>query len=335
MPPARSHAEPADAAAPGRPWLLTLQFENDLFAGFDEQYTNGSYLTVGLPVNDLPLWARWTREGLSGIIDAPRWQASYGLGQSMFTPSDITDPDPPLDDRPYAGFLFGSLYLTADTGRRLDTVAFEVGVTGPPSLAEAAQKFIHNDLGLGDPPNGWHTQLETEVAFRVLYEQKRRYGAELGPEWGGLEVDAIPHVAVALGTVDTSLAAALTLRVGEGLDMGLRSFARPPLGRPDADARRRSGDALEPVRGRGRAAGGTRSVPRRKHLPRQPQRGQQAVRGGLQPRRLGRAGPRGAELRPCAALARFRGARGLGPVRLAVAARAVLTGGVRRRRRSP
>jgi hypothetical protein len=217
--PPPSLAEQAEAAAPDGPWLLTLQFENDLFAGFDEQYTNGSYLTVSLPTNELPLWARWTRDALGGIIDAPRWQAAYGLGQSMFTPSDITDPDPPLDDRPYAGFLFGSLFLSADTGRRLDTVAFEIGVTGPPSLAEAAQKFIHNDLGLGDPPNGWDTQLDTEIAFRVLYEQKRRYGATLGPGWGGLEVDAIPHVALALGTVDTSAAAALTLRIGEGLDM--------------------------------------------------------------------------------------------------------------------
>lgn len=209
----------ATGASAEQPWMLTLQFENDIFAGFDEQYTNGSYLTISLPTNDLPFWARWTREGLRGVIEAPRWQAAYGLGQSMFTPNDITDPDPPLDDRPYAGFLFGSLFLSADTGERLDTMAFEIGVTGPPSLAEAAQKFIHNDLGLGDPPNGWDTQLETEVAFRVLYEQKRRYGATLGPEWGGLEVDAIPHVAVALGTVDTSLAAALTLRIGEGLDM--------------------------------------------------------------------------------------------------------------------
>ena len=101
--------ERADAAATDRPWLLTLPFENDLFAGFDEQYTNGSHLPVSLTTNDLPTWARWAREGLSGIIYAPRRQAAYGLGQSMFTPSDITDPDPPLDDRPYAAFLFGSL----------------------------------------------------------------------------------------------------------------------------------------------------------------------------------------------------------------------------------
>lgn len=208
-----------DAAEKKEPWLLALQIDNDLFAGFDEQYTNGTYLTLAMPINDLPLWARWTRRQLGGLIDAPDWQAAFGVGQSMFTPSDITDPDPPLDDRPYAGFLFGSVFLSADTGERLDTLGLEVGVTGPPSLAEATQKFIHNDIGIGDPPNGWDTQLGTEVAFRLLYEQKRRYGMRLGPRWGGLEADLIPQGTVAVGTVDISLAGALTARIGEGLDM--------------------------------------------------------------------------------------------------------------------
>ena len=219
--------------------LLTLQIENDVFAGIDEQYTNGTYLSYMLPMNALPGWARWTRRQLAGVIDAPDWQAGYAIGQSMFTPSDITDPNPPLDDRPYAGFLFGSLYLSADTGQRLDTIALEVGVTGPPSLAETMQKFIHNDLGIGDPPKGWHTQIGTEVAFRVLYEQKRRYGGTL---WG-YEVDAIPHVAAALGTADISLAGALTLRLGRGLAMDyghprVRRSVAPMLRPNDSDAMR-------------------------------------------------------------------------------------------------
>jgi hypothetical protein len=228
----------AGSAAAEETGFLTLQIENDIFAGFDEQYTNGTYLIYMRPMNDLPGWARWTRRQLDRLIKAPDWQAGYGLGQSMFTPSDITDPNPPLDDRPYAGFLFGSLYLTADTGERLDIVALEVGVTGPPSLAEATQKFIHNDLGLGDPPEGWHTQLDTEMAFRVLYEQKRRYGSTL---WGH-EVDAIPQVAVALGTVDTSLSAALTVRLGEGLAM---DYGQPRTRRSAAPTLRvNGGDAF-------------------------------------------------------------------------------------------
>lgn len=240
-------AAPATAEDQPPRGLLTLQIENDLFAGLDEQYTNGTYLSYALPRNQLPGWARWTRRQLLGVIEAEDWQVVYGAGQSMFTPSDITIPDPPMDERPYAGFLFGSAYLSADDGRRLDTVGIDVGVTGPPSLAETMQKFIHNDLGLGDTPRGWGTQLETEVAFRLVYEQKRRYGATLGPEFGGvfggLEVDAIPHVAVALGTVDTSLTGALTLRMGQGLDIdyGMPRVRRSvaPMARENTTGRRR------------------------------------------------------------------------------------------------
>ena len=209
-------AAPLTAAAAGEtPGVLTLHIENDVFAGIDNQYTHGTYLRYTLPLNDLPGWARWARGQLRGVIDAPDWQVTYGLGQTMLTPDDITNPDPPLDDRPYAGLLYGSVFLTADTGRRLDTLGLEIGVTGPPSLAGETQKFIHNDLGLGDPPNGWDTQIGTELTFRVLYEQKRRYSGTL---WG-FETDAIPEVTLAAGTADTSAGAGLTLRLGEGLAM--------------------------------------------------------------------------------------------------------------------
>jgi hypothetical protein len=202
--------------------VLTLQIENDLFAGLDEQYTNGTYLNWTQPTNELPLIGRALRDGLTGVVTAPEWRMSYGVGQSMFTPDDITIPDPPEDERPYAGFLFVSAQLSADSVERLDTFGFDIGVTGPPSLAETTQKFIHNDLGIGDTPRGWGTQLKTEVAFRLLYEQKRRFGTELSDAWGwlsGLEAEAIPHLALALGTVDTSAAAAVTFRLGQGLDM--------------------------------------------------------------------------------------------------------------------
>lgn len=228
----------ASVRAEEAPGLLTLHLENDVFAGIDNQYTNGTYLSYAAPVNDLPGWARWTKRRLAGLIDAPDWQVAYGIGQSMFTPDDITNPDPPLDDRPYAGLLFGSVYLSADTGRRRDTLGLEIGVTGPPSLAETMQKFIHNDIGIGDPPRGWHTQIDTEVTFRVLYEQKRRYPGTL---WG-FEVDAVPEATLALGTADVSAGAALTLRLGEGLDM---DYGAPRVRRSVAPMLRpNTGDAM-------------------------------------------------------------------------------------------
>lgn len=202
--------------APAR-GVLSFILENDIFAGFDEQYTNGAFLRYAPPPNKLPGWARFTKRQLSGFVEADTWRVTYGLGQAMFAPSDITLADPPLDDRPYAGYLFGTVALSADTGVRLDTVALDIGVVGPASLAEQAQKLVHTFIG--DDPKGWDTQLPTEVAFRAVYEQLRKYGTTLGPQFWGLEVDAIPQATVALGTVDTSLTGALTLRAGRSLDM--------------------------------------------------------------------------------------------------------------------
>jgi len=214
---ASASALPALAEEAASPGVLTFILENDIFAGFDEQYTNGAFLRYSPSPGALPQWALFAREQMSGFVHADTWRVTYGLGQAMFAPNDITLRDPPLDDRPYAGYLFGTVALSADTGTRLDTVALDLGVVGPPSLAEQAQKLVHNFIG--DDPKGWDTQLPTEVAFRVVYEQSHKIGAALGPEFWGLEVDAIPQATVALGTVDTSLSGALTLRAGRSLDM--------------------------------------------------------------------------------------------------------------------
>ncbi len=209
---------PAAWADEGNPrGFLAVILENDIVAGRDDQYSHGTFLRYSPPPNALPGWARYARDQASELLDADAWWVTYGLGQAMFTPNDITLRNPPLDDRPFAGFLFGTVALSADTGKRLDTLAIDIGVVGPPSLAEQTQKAVHKIMG--DDPNGWSTQLNTEVAGRVLYERLQKYGTTLGPEWRGLELDVIPQGAVALGTVDTSLTGAMTVRAGRNLDM--------------------------------------------------------------------------------------------------------------------
>ncbi len=214
---------------------FTLIIENDVFVGIDEQYTNGTFLRFS-PV-DLPGWAAWARDRLSPLDGPAEWRVTYGLGQAMFTPEDITLRDPPLDDRPYAGYLFGTVALSADRGDRLDTLALDIGVTGEPSLAEQTQKLIHRFIG--DDPKGWDTQIGTEVAFRVLYEQHRRYGTGRVAALG-VEFDAIPQAAFAVGTVDISATGALTLRAGEGLT---KDYGPPRVRRTVADVRRTGADA--------------------------------------------------------------------------------------------
>lgn len=68
----------------------------------------------------------------------------YALGQDMYTPKDISLRNPPLDDQPYAGWLYGSAGLIAETGRQLDQLELTVGMVGPASLAEETQKRVHD-----------------------------------------------------------------------------------------------------------------------------------------------------------------------------------------------
>ncbi len=216
-------------AAPDSDNRSTLSFtlENDLFAGTDRDYTNGVLFQYIGAKNDLPDWARWSRDRLGWLTDAKDWHVSYGLGQNMYTPQDIGLRNPPPDDRPYAGFLYGSAGLIANSGDQLDILQVDVGVVGEPSLAEEAQKFVHSVIG-SQNPEGWDTQLENEVAFRLLYERTWKAGRKLPVDLFDLEVDFTPHVGGALGTVETYLAAGFGARIGQDLgdDFG------PPRVRP-------------------------------------------------------------------------------------------------------
>jgi lipid A 3-O-deacylase len=77
----------------------------------------------------------------------------YAHGQNIFTPSKIKLEDPPPDDRPYAGWLYGSIGLIAETGQRLDVLDLTLGIVGPASLAEETQRSSrHNGFDTTDPP---------------------------------------------------------------------------------------------------------------------------------------------------------------------------------------
>ncbi|MEM6972661.1 MAG: lipid A deacylase LpxR family protein [Pseudomonadota bacterium] len=213
-------ADTPDRAAPhpvSAGGFISATFENDIFGGTDRDYTNGIRVDWISRRNDLPFWARTARRGLGWLTDADDWYVTYGLGQNIYTPSDISLDIPEAGDRPYAGFLYGSVGLVADRGDLLDTIALDVGIVGPASLAEEAQTLVHDIIG-AQRPNGWDTQIENEVGFRLLWERKRRFLWDFEPGVFGLQADAAPSFSVALGNVDTSASVGLTARLGDRLD---------------------------------------------------------------------------------------------------------------------
>lgn len=205
--------------------VLTFQLENDLFTGTDRHYTNGVRLSYLSAEDSVPDWIERPARALPLFPDEGNLRVAYAIGQNMYTPEDITVAAPQPDDRPWAGFTYGSIGLVNDAGDRLDRLELTLGVVGPASQAEESQKLVHRIIG-SDKPEGWDNQLHNEPIINLAYDRTWRSWAE--SEYLGLEVDATPHVGGVLGNAFTYASTGIMFRVGDALpaDYG------PPLIRP-------------------------------------------------------------------------------------------------------
>lgn len=210
-------------ALPGLPswsWKGTHNFqeENDLFGSTnDRHYTHGMRYSWTSDEHSLPDW--WCRLScrLPLLPQAGAVRTSLALGQSMFTPEDITVAGLIPDDRPYAGWLYltGGFVIEDVNSMDLHTVELTLGIVGPQAYADETQIRWHELIG-SPRPSGWSHQLRNEPGLVIGYERKRRYAWETGFDWVP-QFDLTPHGAVNLGNVFTNVAGGLTLRFGNGL----------------------------------------------------------------------------------------------------------------------
>lgn len=194
---------------------MSLVLENDAFSGIDRHYTNG-LMVVWVPDRDVPTpeWIMMLARLIPWFPEQGEIRHGYAFGQNMFTPSDIDMANPPLRDRPYAGWLYGTIALGVQTGRQLDQFGMTFGMVGPVSLAEQSQKFAHRVLP-GSEPQGWDTQLGNEPGIVATYQRGWR-GVATSTVLGA-PLDFTPHIGAALGNVFTYGYAGVTLRFGERL----------------------------------------------------------------------------------------------------------------------
>jgi len=205
-------------------WSFVL--ENDLFVDEDNGYTNGARFSYLSPKADIPEWADDAADYIPVFAHDGDKRFRFAFGQSMFAPDDLTRRDLITDDRPYAGFLFGSVGLVSDTGSRLDNLQLTLGVVGPASLAEQTQKFVHKTIGSTDP-KGWDNQLKNEPGIILSYERKWRSMYQLNPF--GWAVDASPYLGGSLGNIYTHASTGAMFRIGYDLP----SDYGPPLISPN------------------------------------------------------------------------------------------------------
>lgn len=198
-----------DEKKPEELGTITFKFENDLFQGADQQYTNGVRASYLSPEGDNFEYLQLIRDGLE-IIASPNQYTRFGLalGQEIYTPEDINATEVIEGDRPYAGWLYGGASLHTvridkdnPVFKTLESIEFDIGVVGPWAKAQETQDFIHDLRGF-DKFQGWDNQLDNELGLLLLYERKWRLFDPVNVV-GGLQFDFIPYVGGSIGNVLT------------------------------------------------------------------------------------------------------------------------------------
>ncbi len=246
----------ASQAPPRARPSVSLILENDAIQGPDRDYTNGLGVMYSGPLEDcwplLGLTARADRlfgrlvfDFLPGVSEGGEWrpasQVTATLAQQMFTPLDIDRANPDPADRPYAGWLYGSIGYIGEaerpaspgspvTVRLLSVTRLDLGIVGPASGAGALQRFYHRVMEFDHIPSGWDYQLSNEPGLVVRHERTVAAIRDLGP----FQVEASANAGLALGNVITDASAGAGLRFGRNVrvDYGPPRF-RPGLSGPN------------------------------------------------------------------------------------------------------
>ncbi len=201
---------------------FSLQLENDRIAATDRHYTHGTRLSwVSDKRTDGPDWARDLLVFLYPFAEVRSGRIGFALGQNIYTPEDVSTTALDVEDRPYAGWLYGAVSLHAETDRRfaglrldvLDSVELSAGIVGPQAFGEDVQNNFHDLIGVARS-DGWNNQLKNEPALALFFERKWR----LEPvSVAGYEADVLPHVGGAVGNVFTLANIGATFRIGRDL----------------------------------------------------------------------------------------------------------------------
>ncbi|MFT7667489.1 MAG: lipid A 3-O-deacylase [Planctomycetota bacterium] len=200
----------------------SVTLENDAFTGSDNNYTNGFALSwLAGPVNERPEWAAcrtWANiwSFLPMFMDGDGVSfVSISVGQEMYTPEVITNPNPPETSQPYAGVLFADMSFAEKLPGYCHVWTIRAGLVGPSSQADNFQETVHKWIGAAQP-QGWSTQLPDEpilnAEYSIAYEQIYRAKSEYIPEWR-----LVPVGGLSLGNYFTGASGAVYFESGWNL----------------------------------------------------------------------------------------------------------------------
>ncbi len=210
------------------PKYFNFTFENDVFVGEDNGYTNGFGLTFGKgpfkEFNDdtLPSWQHWLTKDLY-ISTMPNKQrgVAHMFFQRMQTPDDILTDELIIDDVPYVGLVAWQGTMYAWDSEISDQFSLYLGAVGPAVLGEEAQKFVHSALG-SDEPLGWDNQIENELVVKVELQRVWNLYRSSGD---GFQFDILGITGAGIGNLESAAKAGVAIRWGRNLSSSFVTFS--------------------------------------------------------------------------------------------------------------
>lgn len=198
--------------------LISLTLDNDYFVNHDDGYTNGLYFAhidkesfdsgrANLNPSFLVAPLLWSlpNEKYQEVINA------YNVGQSMFTPSDITRVIPDENDTPYSALITLTNNYILQGQYYADVVSTTLGIVGPAALGKQSQNAIHSVLG-SQTPQGWDAQLHNEIVFQFGRGRVwRTWSSELD------NYDVLTTAKANVGTLQSSVSSNMIVRYGRDL----------------------------------------------------------------------------------------------------------------------
>lgn len=241
-------------------WKLISQWDNDLLAGTDRDYTNGARIAVVHeldPDQESHNYLQRALYSISGAGSGRIWgderrflgeetlRFSWGTGitQLMYTPDDHTTASAPAGERPYAGWLGVEFSLNVSDRNSVGSVTLTIGSTGSNSFAEEAQEWVHENISDSPIYQGWDSQVPGELTINLHLDRKEKLQfLDRTADWP-IEIDGYYEWGAALGNFRTNAYLGTLIRFGYNLTntyatprVQLGSYGHALFAPEDADA---------------------------------------------------------------------------------------------------
>ena len=138
---------------------LQVQHDNDFVFAIDRYYTTGTFLSYDRVIAGDFIFKR-----------SPEFpiQLRFKIGQENYTPRELFETSFDLLERPYAGYIFGTLQVSKASENSVFRLEGEFGLSGPQSLAGEFQVAYHELINEfipvweGEIDNSFHVNTQAQ-----------------------------------------------------------------------------------------------------------------------------------------------------------------------------